>query len=301
MAANLEFIDIPSRKFHGQVSRSSDGRYSIAWRDGNDEGTQGGARTSGKGRYLLLDRSMVIIEGRIERPNDGKVANNGNFVLNDWHFFTGELRGTFCAFRADGSEIVRQKYKANLYNNGISQDGRFAVCQTCNSPDERDGSILTIFNLENGSEIARWRPESGWAQDYDFSDDGAYVLLSYREGPPLRYTFAGEFIDRKVWVDSGLDRGDLHILSLVLKEVNSRPEGDFARRLAASADKALQSAQTQDDRMRAWALKVKGQCLDGLHEYPAALECYEQAIALDPKIGVKRRVDQLQKKVSTAS
>jgi hypothetical protein len=297
MTTNPEFIDIPSHKFYGQVSKSPDGRYSITWRDGNDEGTRGGARTSGKGRYLLLDETTIITDGQMERPNDGKVANNGNFVLNDWRFSTNELRGTFYAFRADGSEIVRQKYKANLYNNGLSRDGRFAVCQTANSPDEHDGSILTIFALENGTEIARWRPESGWAQAYDFSDDGVYILLSYREGPPLRYTLTGEFIDRKLWVDSGLDRGDLRILSLVLKDVNSHPEGEFAKRLAASAEKALQSAEGKTEWGRAWALKMKGQCLDGLHEYPTALECYEEAMALDPKSGVKRRVEQLRKKL----
>ena len=45
-------------------------------------------------RYLLLEGSAVTIEGRIQRPNDGKVADNGAFILNDW-MFGDALQSTF--------------------------------------------------------------------------------------------------------------------------------------------------------------------------------------------------------------
>jgi len=298
-ALGTNFIDIPSHRFYGQCQSSANGRFTIAWRDGNDEGTRGGARSEGKGRYLLLDGKVVAADGRLERPNDGKVADNGTFVLNDWRFFTSELRGTFCAFRRDGTEILRRKFKANLYNNGLSRDGRYACCQTCNSPDERDSSVLTIFDLEKGLEVVSWRPESGWANGYDFSDDGQHIFLSYQQGPPLRYTLAGDFLDRSLWVESALDRGDLYMIDRVIKETHPKPQGAFARRLIESADKALLAVRSDDPRTRAWALKLKGTCLDGLEEYPAALACYEQGLALDPKLGVKRRIDQLRKKLAS--
>ncbi|MBI1331233.1 MAG: hypothetical protein GC166_15155 [Alphaproteobacteria bacterium] len=293
------FIDIPSRAFYGQCSSSPNGRYTLAWRDGNDAGTQGGARASGKGRYLLLDSDVIIAEGRMERPNDGKVADNGTFVLNDWRFFTAELRGTFYAFRPGGSEILQRKFKANLFNNVLSRDGCYAVCQSCNSPYERDSSVLTVFDLEKPGEIAAWRPESGWANTYAFGDDGATVSLSYREGPPLRYTLVGEFLDRTLWVDSALDRGDLYMIDRVIKETHPRPQGAFARRLLASTDKALAAIRADDPRSRARAPKLKGICFDGLEDFPAALRCYEEGLALEPKLGVKRRIEQLRKKLTT--
>ena len=299
-AGGSGFVHVPALDFYSQRASSPNGRYILAWRDGNDAGTEGGARASGKGRYVLFERGQPIVEGRMERPQDGKVGDNGTFVLNDWRFFTGELRGTFHAFNAGGSEILRCRYKANLFNNGLSCDGRYAVCQTCNSDDGRDSSVLTLFDLTHATEIARWRPESGWANTYDFSDDGQYVLLSNREGPPLRYTFSGEFVDRTLWVEAGLDRGDLFILGLVLKETHPKPQGDFARQLVASADKALGNIQPDDDRTRAWALKLKATCLDGLEDFSAALACYEQALLLDPKLGVKRRIEQLRKKLAAS-
>jgi len=298
-APGLNSIDIPSRRFHGVCQSSPNGRYTVAWRDSNDEGTRGGARSEGSGRYLLLAGEAIAAEGRMERPNDGKVADNGTFILNDWQFFTNETRGTFCAFRANGAEILRRTFKANLFNNGLSSDGRYACCQTCNSSDESDSSVLTIFDLEKGAEVASWRPESGWAEGYSFSDDGQHILLSYLHRPPLRYTLKGDFLDRNCWIDWALDQGDLHMIHQLIKETNPKPQGTFARRLIESADKALSAARTDDRGTRAWALKLKGTCLDGLEEYSAALLCYEEGLALNPKLGVKRRVEQLRKKLTS--
>lgn len=56
----------------------------------------------GRGGWILLDAGKVIAEGGMQRPNDGKVANNGTHVLNDW----GTLEtpsGTFAAFAPDGT------------------------------------------------------------------------------------------------------------------------------------------------------------------------------------------------------
>lgn len=295
---SLSFIDVASHRFHGQCKTSPNGRYIIAWRDGNDAGTRGGARTEGKGRYLLIDGQTVVADGRMERPNDGCVADNGAFALNDWRFFSNELRGTFYAFRADGSEILRRKFLANLYNCGISREGRFACCQTCNSSSERDSAVLTIFDLEKAAEIASWPPESGWAMSYEFNDDGASVALRYREGPPLRYTLTGEFVDRLLWIESALDRGDLYMVDRVIKETHPKPEGEWARRLMASAEKGIAAIRADDQRTRAFGLKLKANCLEGLQEWQAALTVYEEALSFDPKIGVKRRIEQLRKKLA---
>ena len=65
-------MNFPQRGFFGQISRSPDGRFTLAWRDANPEGTHGGARQSGKGSYLLLDGEGVVCEGWMKPPNDGK-------------------------------------------------------------------------------------------------------------------------------------------------------------------------------------------------------------------------------------
>ncbi|MNR53406.1 hypothetical protein D3C85_1734180 [compost metagenome] len=46
------------------------------------------------------------------------------------------------------------------------------------------------------------------------------------------------------------------------------------------------------------ALKVQGLAHEALGEQRDAIQIYEEAIALNPKIGVKRRLDALKKKIS---
>jgi len=289
------FIDIPQRNFFGAYSRSPNGRFIIGWRDGNDEGTHGGARTSGMGRYILLEDGHIAVEGRMERPNDGKVADNGIFILNDWHFYSQELSRTFYAFRPNGEEILHRRFNANLYNNGLAVDGRYAVCQTCNSRDAQDSSILTIFDLERARELARWRPESGWASGYEFSDNGAHIRLEYPRGPKLAYTLSGEFLGRKAWIDEALAHGDAYMVARVLQEAGDGPPAELVRRLIASLDVGLKAAPESDARIKAYTFKLKGECFDTLTDFAAALQCYEAALSLDPKVGAKRRADQIRK------
>src|SRR3546814_4600282 len=82
----------------------------------------------------------------MERPNDGKVADDGTFILNDWGS-RDALAGTFMAFARDGRPILKRDYAANRLNNGLSPDGGLAVCQTANAPGSPDSSLLTVFDL----------------------------------------------------------------------------------------------------------------------------------------------------------
>src|SRR3546814_6068768 len=74
------------------------------------------------GRYVLLDGAELLVDGAMERPNDGKVADDGTFILNDWGS-RDALAGTFMAFARDGRPILKRDYAANILNNGLSPAG----------------------------------------------------------------------------------------------------------------------------------------------------------------------------------
>lgn len=287
-------IHLPELDFIGHHVVSPNGRYILLWRDGNNEGTRGGARESGLGRYYLIDGDQVVAEGRAERPNDGHVADNGTFTLNDWRF-ASSLCGVFLAFRADGDPIIARAFAANIFNSGLSSDGRRAVCQACNAPNSSDSSRLVFFDLETGVETGSCVPESGWAASYAFSEDGDVVRLQYREGKGFDYAFDGRFIERDAWMDASLAGGDIYMAQRLLKAAGDSPAPELLTRLIQSLDGFLVNASNQDPRLRALALKLKGMCFEGLGAPEKALRAYEAALANDPKIGVKRRVDQLRK------
>lgn len=283
-----DFITLPSHDFYGVASCSPNGRYTIAWLDG-------GPDQSRRGRWLFLDGDTVVAKGNMARPNDGKVADNGVFILNDWGGIE-TLSGTLKAFGPDGTSIFRRKFKANLFNNGLSRDGRWAVCQTCNS-DNEDAGKLFVLNLAQGIELCSWAPESGWANSYTFAPDGQTLTLTYAQGSAFRYSINGEFLDRTLWLSTGLQRGDLNIVRRLLDEAGDQPSPELIQLLLPAIDAGMKTIHPMQDRVRAFALKMRGQCYEAIAEPSKALEAYTEALQLDPKVGVKRRTDRLRKVV----
>jgi hypothetical protein len=288
-----DFMEIPSRSFYGECFRSPNRRYTLAWGDANDSGTR---RKSGYGYYFLLEGTRIIAEGRISRPNDGKVANNGTFVLNDWGLGDG-LKGMFLAFDSLGDQLIRRKFRANLFNNGLSLDGRFAACQACNAADSPDGSVLAVFDLTRAVEIGKWIPESGWADFYEFED--GVIRLGYRNLGTFGYTSSGEFLDREAWYEAQLAKGDygsaLLVAERLIRAADGKPVSQLAARLIEAIDRVVPAIVSTDVKTQAWAMKLRGLCIDARGDLHGALGCYERALALDPKVGVRRRAEQIRK------
>jgi len=253
----------------------------------------GGPDQSRRGRWLFLDGQRVVADGAMPRPNDGKVADNGVFLLNDWGAIE-TLSGTLKAFRPDGSLLFSRKFKANLLNNGLSDDGRWAACQTANSSDEDSGKLF-VFDLTTGTEVACWAPESGWANGYRFYADGQMITLTYPDGGAYRYGITGEFLDRSLWFSVRLQTGHIYVVQRVLAEAGNNPAPELIQMLLPAIDKAMETFHPVQGTLRAFALRLRGECFEAIAEPAKALAAYEEALALDPKAGVKRKAAQLRR------
>lgn len=219
---------VRSRDLFGPFAKSPNGRYVLVWSDADSDGQRGGMRDSGLGRYALLEDGRIVVEGRLERPNDGKVTNSGVFLLHDWRFGQG-LSGRICAFAADGRVLVDHAVEANLFNNGLSPDGAFAASQTANAPSD-DGNQLFVFDLTEGALIARFSPEIGWADSYKFNAKTRTIRLRQRDGGEFAFGFDGAFIDREAWIEHGLAAGKPMVLETLLREAGGKVDVALARR-----------------------------------------------------------------------
>jgi hypothetical protein len=291
-----EFIEIPERKFFGESVRSPDRRYTLAWRDANESGSQGGARSQGKGKFIVLAGKDVIAQGAVARPNDGKIANDGNFILNDWGF-GGGLQGVFLAFDRSGKSIVKRRFEANLLNNGLSVDGSTAACQTANAYEGEDGSKLTVFNLRTGVEVGSWIPVSGWADFYAFPADGV-IQLGYSKLGLFSYSWDGTFLDAEKWQEARLSKGDystvMMAVEFAIKSGDQLADG-LADRLLKSLERISGQIPAVDIQRKAMLKKLQGQCWEARGDLASALAAYDAALAINPKVGIKRRADQIRK------
>lgn len=287
-------VTIDELDFIGHFSKSPNGRFRLIWSDRNPEGTVGGYRTSGHGRWALLDDDRLLVSGQLERPNEGKVADSGTFILHDWLFGDG-LNGRFVAYRPDGSEIVARDFAANLFTNGLSADGHFAICQTAHSPGSEDGCKLVLFDLGVGEEIVRWEPETTqWVENYEFDVPGRSVFLHHQDDERLGYRFDGTMIDREGWRTRRIARGDLFVIRDMVKELETAPSPDLLQRLFAGLEQAVAAGEIVEQ-ARAW--RLRGELNELMGEPREALEAYDRALSLDPQVGVSRRADKLRKEL----
>lgn len=274
-------VDIPSRQFMGQFAKSPNGKYLLAW---------------GQGKCLLLQDRRIIVDYPAVTPNDGKVADNGTFIVNDWEE-APELRGTFLAVDVTGRLIFKRRFKASLYNNGLARDASLAVCQTCNSPGSADSSVLAVFDLVNGVELSAASPESGWAQSYGFETRSRKIGLEYATGRRYDYAAAGGLVDRARWIRDELERGNWVVADRIMQE----SDGKLAPEIKAILRSGLENQAAKRDvepSTRARCLRVIGECLERDNDVAGALERFEAALKLDAKVGLKRRVEQLKKQLS---
>lgn len=196
-----------------------------------------------------------------------------------------DLSGTFHAFRPDGQPIVSRSYSANLLNNGLSNDGRLAVCQACNAPESPDSSVLTVFDLVAGAVVAVWTAESGWANAYEFPEDGDRIRMVRRDRPALDYSLGGDFLDRRLWLRDEVGRGTLYVIRKALAE----GEGTTSVPMDALRAGVAGALADGDARYVADAWRLLGEIEEAAGSASAALEAYDHTLRANPKIGVAKR------------
>jgi hypothetical protein len=223
------------------------------------------------------------------------VADNGAFVLEDWHF-SSDLIGTLCAFDARGQSLLRRTFSANLLTNAISHNGSFVVCHTAASPSE-DGSSLFLFELATGKQMFAVPPSAGWAMDYTIDEQRVEVIAHIKKLGDFRYGSSGEFLESAALEDACLKKGDYSTVILTAEAIVKRGDATLSRlkEVLFAIQRARREGANDDRGWKAAALKVEGLVREASGESDQALVLYQQALDINPKIGLKRKVVALQK------
>lgn len=291
------FAIIDSIDFYGEFSRSLSQEWVLIWRDSNAEVTHAGNRKRGQGSYVLYNdfQKKVVLKGNIERPNGGHVANNGTFSLEDWQF-SDELIGTFSVFASNGSLLIKHPLKANIYNSSLSDNGLVAACQTAIAP-EPDGNKLTAFDVSSGTVLFSVHPDTPWANAYSFSEQNKFVAVVIDKIGTFWYGLNGRFLNADKYLQARLNSGDFVAILYASEELLKNPE-----LTAANANTALEAVlrarsigADADNSWKAKALKLQGLAYEFLNENEKAISVFEEALLLNPKVGVKSKITKLRK------
>ena len=278
-------VSIDALDFIGQQAISPNQRYRLIWADRAPDGRRGGYRNDGHGSWSLLYDDRLVTTGNLERPQEGCVADNGTVILHDWMFGEG-LKGQFVAFSPDGTQLVTQQFSANLMSNSLSPDGKFAICQTANAPGSADSCRYILFDLAAGREIARWEIETGWAERYEWDCEQRRVYLCMKDGERACYDFTGCMVEREAWQLRRIGAGDLNVIQAVLVATSAN-DNPLRSEIIAGLEVAARDGEIWQ---QARAYRLLGELHEQTGEIPQAVKAYDEALTIDPKVGVARRV-----------
>lgn len=298
------WLTVKQPYFFGQAHRSPGKRWVVGCND-SDGVSRGGYRESGNGRVVLVDHQAdkVVHELRcFARPMDAAVSDAGTYIVLDSGFGSA-LQGDVVALDLDGRERYRRHYRANVFNVGLSKCGRYAAVQTANAPSD-DGNLLEVLDLDRGGAVFSVPPATGWADKYSFDVDAEGRLkavgVEHKGLGRFSYSTSGEFQDAQAFQAARLDKGDYATKIMSARDLlKTDATPDNARKALSTADAALAEGARDRPDWAAIAHRVRGEAYELLGQSREALEAFDQALSLDPKIGVQKRATALRKKLGT--
>lgn len=278
---NGGFLDIPELDFFGQCNTSRNGKYALGWAD----------------RVILLKHGESPKVFDLVSPEEGNVADNGNFVIAS-DVQPEKLSSVLNAYSPEGELLIRLKVRALLVNNGISPSGYYAVWQTANNPDSTDGNTLIFFDLIKRKSSWAVPPEPGWASHYEFDDANQILNLLYRAGQSYRYSYAGEFLDAEK-LETNLLNSNLpyEVLRAVEDKLGSGTITTAEHpKLIGYLEAALSKRPEPDTKSSIY--RWLGEMHYALKDRAKAVDYLEKALELNPKVGAKRLLGKIKKEMN---
>lgn len=280
-------ISINNLRIICRYKKSDNGQYILAFCDGDPHKGLRGYRKEGMGYYFLIANNVLTVMGKLERPNDGKVADNGWFIINDW-LFTDNLESKVYCFDEKGNIIIQKELKANLGANAISRSGNFALFQTANS-DNQFGNSLFFYDLINNELLWKKECDFKWPIEYSISEDERVINLHYADIGIISLDWEGAIIDMEAYLVKYLSslRGD----RFVYEALNKITERDMNSVFINLLEKGLIDID-MSQYAKSIGYKFLGEIYEGenLHK---TIEYYEKALECNPKIGIKRKLSAL--------
>ena len=279
-----------------ELSMSPSGAFALLLRDATDDGSAGGFRSTGLGRYRLIEKGAGLrCDGRLERPNDGHVADTGTFILADW-LFTDELRGRLHVFAADGTELIRRECRANVLSTYMDAEGRYAAAQMASNPeDDHDDERFIVFDVTRRSELWLKPLEVGRPDSAEFDVAAGALWITTTTFGRMRYGLADGFVDLAELRERALVNGDgFAILGLVEDEVAAGVQVD-RREVLVDACLRASGRLAEYPRHAARAFRLAGEIVEG-SDASRTLAFWDRALTLDPKVGISKRAAALRDK-----
>jgi hypothetical protein len=281
-----EFSLMDVTGFYGFPSYSPNKKYCVSFCDGHFENDKWK-----KGNLAVLYENKLLFKKRIERPHDCKVADDGIAICCDWQN-SDELAGKFLIFDKEGQIIYSHKTSANLGSASISDDSTISIFETYGS-DTTDSNKIFIVDI-GAKKILKKIDRPVYFSEVKIDPLKRLLKLKDKKGLVFELDFNGLQTNRADYENQIMQKGsvldkiylfdekpdeicfqDINYLNVLTQALNNKEACDRLRK------------ESIYKRIGEWHLAN--------NDTEMAIENWEKALKLNPKVGLKRKLESLKK------
>lgn len=268
--------------FYGTKKYSKNKEYCVQFCDGHEE--------NGKwknGELALLKNNTLLFKKSLQRPHDCIVTNEGIVICSDW-LNTSSLTGKFIVLNSFGEEIFSKKTTANIGSSAISNDSKIAIFETHNS-ESTDGDKIFIIDIENRGLYKKFDKIVSFKKATIQNEINIIKLQDYR-GFIIEIDFNGNQTNKEDFENQVLKKGTIQDKIYLYQD---KPESEKFNDV--NYLNILNNALNDEDAKYSFGLdqiyRKLGEYYESNNQIEKAIETWEKAIELNPKVGIKRKLE----------
>lgn len=301
------FVEIESLNFLGQKVRSDNQRWSLVYGQISDPNASSRSSDDSTGAAMLFDQGNLAcrIDG-LCRAEAVSLCDAGLFAVNEWGP-AGEFLGPKCRLRVyttTGEIVYQHRAGASIELPSLSSNGRLLAFHTLGAPQDSsrpaDGESVFLIDVQAGSILWQADVPVVWPTKIRFDESARLVIVSGQSDDIYRYSYDGEFFDSDLVTSVDLDRAESNEYGYSLFDraqaiLAQDTETKTSPKNAAKAVELLRSAlgKNMSPNTKARAHRIIGELAESQGDLQTALSEYTDALHLNPKIGLKRKVKAL--------
>lgn len=284
--------------YWGEVCKSPNEKFFVHYGTnlGEEEyGYQNGQSVTCKFLEIKNSKVALITELFFERPDRVVINDEGFFVVremfNDYDK-ANELHG----FDPTGQLLSKRKWVASIGEISLDPNTPIVAFETFKSGSS-DSEQIILFDIAADKEITRFN-KPFWCDELKLVPAKSMIVVSNRRFGEMKFDFSGTRLNEDEYIRSLIVKGKI-------TEAVWFHEKEFDDELLFENENyvnlLLEGSNNPDFLMNYGEDKLHrrlGEFYEFQGDFEKTLAHWEKALALNPKVGVKRRFDSIRKKLN---
>jgi hypothetical protein len=272
--------------FLGNKEYSPNGDFCVSFIDGHYENDKWK-----KGNIALVKDKKLLFKKKLHRPNDFFVSNDGIVIGCDW-LNSDALTGKFLILDSTGEELFTKKTTANLGNCAISDNSQIALFETYNS-DTNDGDKIFIVDILQKKIINKFERPTSFSNAI-IDTEAKRIKLKNHKGFIFEIDFEGNQTNVEEYKNHILTKGSVYDKLCVFADKPYEAKLKDPKYLELLT-KALTDIDATNSFGKDKIYKMIGDYYEANGNIEKTIENWEEAFMLNPRVGVKRKLEVLKK------